>query len=223
MELETKRSSSLRQPTAGRRDRVVDQGSRLSVVRRASVDVCVWKRASGLPSEWLDAVSAKADFHHDARNVRAHEIDFGRWLAPLGAAVEVGQLRADLDTLLGLWVKLVGDVPLRVQLSTIENQKCPRFHIDNVGLRLLCTYAGPGTEWIAESALDRDRLRTCSMSDAPLRPGGQVSQVERFDVLIMKGSAWPGNGQRGAVHRSPHVHGQRRLVLTLDTQHPPAR
>jgi hypothetical protein len=200
---------------------VVEDSSQLSVVRRASVDVCVWKRTSGLPAQWLDAASGEADFHHDARNVLARDIDFGRWLVPLGDGVEVGQLRADLDTLLGLWVKLVGDVPLRVQLSTIENQKCPRFHIDNVGLRLLCTYAGPGTEWIAEPALDRDRLRTCSMRDAPLRPGGQVSQVERLDVLIMKGSAWPGNGQRGAVHRSPHVHGQRRLVLTLDTQHPP--
>jgi hypothetical protein len=129
----------------------------------------------------------------------------------------------DLSTVLAQYVKVVGDEPLRVQLATIDGRKCPRFHVDNVGVRLLCTYAGPGTEWIAESSVDRQHLRTCDAMHAPTRPNGRVEHLERFDVALMKGSAWPGNGRFGTVHRSPDVPGAPRLVFTVDTLRVPGR
>lgn len=37
---------------------------------------------------------------------------------------------------------------VRAKLEVIIKQSCPRFHADTVGIRLLCTYAGPGTWYI---------------------------------------------------------------------------
>jgi hypothetical protein len=47
--------------------------------------------------------------------------------------------------------------------------------------------------------------------------------LERFDVALMKGSAWPANGRFGTVHRSPDVPGAPRLVFTVDTLRVPGR
>ena len=41
------------------------------------------------------------------------------------------------------------DVALR--LETTEDDGCRRFHVDRTHLRLLCTYRGPGTEWLTDA------------------------------------------------------------------------
>lgn len=76
---------------------------------------------------------------------------------------------------------------------------CPRFHVDHVPARLICTYAGPGSEWL-------------TAPDAV-----QVEQLSTGYVAVLKGERWLGNEGHGLVHRSPAVPaGQRRLMLTLD-------
>lgn len=39
---------------------------------------------------------------------------------------------------------------VHVKLQLIQQQSCPNWHADTVGMRLLCTYAGPGT-WFIEN------------------------------------------------------------------------
>lgn len=168
-------------------------------------------------------MARSSEFTIDERNVRARDVKFDRWLGALAGASEKQAFVDDLELVLAAAVRTHGDVPLRVQLSTIDSRKCPRFHIDNVGVRLLCTYAGAGTEWIPETAVDREHLRTCSADHAPLRSGGAVEQLARFDVALLKGTAFPGNARFGAVHRSPDVQGAPRIVFTIDTHHPPTR
>ena len=44
-----------------------------------------------------------------------------------------------------------------------------------------------------------------------------IQQVGTQDVVLLKGEAWEGNEQNGAVHRSPMpIAGESRLLLTLD-------
>src|SRR5690606_9784866 len=95
-----------------------------------------------------------------------------------------------------------------------------RFHVDYHALRLVCTYAGPGTEWVARDDVDRRKLaaRHLELEAAHRAAGIRPTDVRRLapgDVLLMKGKGWP--GAHGPVHRSPPVEaaGQRRLVLTL--------
>lgn len=41
------------------------------------------------------------------------------------------------------------DAHVRAKLEVVETQSCPRWHADHVGVRLLVTYVGPGTCFIA--------------------------------------------------------------------------
>lgn len=106
---------------------------------------------------------------------------------------------ADVSWLIGAFACLVDARRVGLRLRVLDGAMCPRFHVDHVPLRLICTYAGPGSEWLATP----DAL--------------QVNRLARGDVALLKGEKWLGNEGAGLVHRSPQLpEGQRRLMLTLD-------
>ncbi len=136
---------------------------------------------------------------------------------PAGGAAFV----ADVRMLAEAFAELVGASRLGVRLLRLDAPMCPRFHTDYVGVRLLTTYCGPGTEWLDEADVDRSRLghRSGGLSDdrsGLLRPGAVVRQLPEAAVGLLKGEAWPGNEGSGVVHRSPAVGGDRRILLSLD-------
>lgn len=106
---------------------------------------------------------------------------------------------ADVSWLIGAFACLVDARRVGLRLRVLDGAMCPRFHVDHVPLRLICTYAGPGSEWLA-------------IPDAL-----QVNRLAGGDVALLKGERWLGNEGAGLVHRSPQLpEGQRRLILTLD-------
>ncbi|MBS2012894.1 MAG: DUF1826 domain-containing protein [Deltaproteobacteria bacterium] len=129
---------------------------------------------------------------------------------------------------IALWAEVMSDLTgferLGVRLARLDAPMCPRFHIDRVGLRLVVTYAGPGTEWLEERDVDRAFLGARGHSIAPersvdagVRRHARPCRAEPFDVVLLKGDGWPGNERRGAVHRSPASGpSEPRLVLTID-------
>ena len=109
-------------------------------------------------------------------------------------------LYADLRRLAGRFSSLTASPVVRMRLEHETDDSCRKFHVDAVGLRLLCTYAGPGTEWIA--------------------PGGKIRRMVAMEVAIFKGAAFPGVAPR-VLHRSPPLStgtsaGRSRLVLCID-------
>lgn len=95
---------------------------------------------------------------------------------------------------------------LRVRLEIITGDSCRRFHVDNVPLRLLCTYAGPGVQWRYQ---DEETIQET-------RPGA---------ITLLKGLKFPGwSEERAILHRSPPLSScafsTQRLLLTVD--HPDA-
>ncbi|WP_110969829.1 DUF1826 domain-containing protein [Pseudomonas huaxiensis] len=118
---------------------------------------------------------------------------------------------ADLAWLIDAYVCLLGAKSVGVRLRALERAMCPRFHVDHVPLRLITTYAGPASEWLEESAVDRRRLAQDEVDSADIR------QLTCGDVALFKGEKWLGNEGAGVVHRSPALaNGERRLILTLD-------
>lgn len=124
------------------------------------------------------------------------------------------------------WVEVFADLSeaewVGVRLARLEQAMCPRFHVDQLELRLVLTYCGAGTELLAERDVDRRWLghAGAGLSDERsglIRLGGVVERAEVMEVVVLKGELWPGNQGRGAVHRSPAAStAQPRLVLTLD-------
>jgi hypothetical protein len=57
-------------------------------------------------------------------------------------------LRQDIALLAHAFARLIARDTLRIRLEALVGHGCHRWHADAVGLRLLCTYAGPGTQWL---------------------------------------------------------------------------
>lgn len=118
--------------------------------------------------------------------------------------------------------ELTGCEVVGVRLARLEAAMCPRFHVDRVTVRVVSTFAGDGTEYLAEEDVDRRWLGHAArgLSDEAsglMRPGARVRRAEAPDVVLLKGEAWPKNVGRGAVHRSPPASAASpRLVMTLD-------
>lgn len=112
-------------------------------------------------------------------------------------------LVADVVALAERFANLMDSNDVRVRVEGVTGNACTRMHADYTDVRLITTYAGPGTDYIEGDD-------TC----CPRRvPQGWVG--------LFKGHAY-GGGHAPCMHRSPPVAdtGERRLVLVIDT---PAR
>ncbi len=134
-----------------------------------------------------------------------------------------------LDEING-WVRAfawLADVDrVKVTLASVWSDACRRFHSDFVPLRMLCTYVGPATEFVADQDTARDHaIHLIDMDEANAQMIPDPTTIRRCDVgdiLVLKGETWPNNRGHGAIHRSPPIeHAARgRLVLTLDVLNP---
>ena len=137
------------------------------------------------------------------------------------------EMADDVRFIARLYSDLLGCDEIAVRLEVIDKAMCPRFHVDRTGIRLICTYHGRGTEWIDDERVDREKLGpplngvagNGVAGDAPglFDEGTKIEASAPFDIILLKGSLWQGNAQRGAVHRSPPViAGEFRVVLVMD-------
>jgi hypothetical protein len=103
----------------------------------------------------------------------------------------------DLTFLMELYGELLGCPLIGLRVESLNRAMCPGWHLDRTGIRLLCTWCGPGTEWLDDPGIDLGRLPG-SAADTPAS-----GQAQPCDILLLKGSAWQGNAGGGAIHRSP--------------------
>ncbi len=128
----------------------------------------------------------------------------------------------DLALLCEMYVCLFDIQAIGLRLNQLSRAMCPRFHVDHLVCRMVCTYWGAGTEWLPESSVNRSALGVAATSSEAGVPDtqtgdGNVQQLGPGWVALLKGEKWPGNEGRGLVHRSPAASpDQPRLVVTLD-------
>jgi hypothetical protein len=119
-------------------------------------------------------------------------------------------LLAEIDWLTRLFTDLLGCPAVGLRMEVLDRPMCPRFHVDRTGIRLVCTWRGPGTEWLHDGWADRSRLGpgACGLADEDsglMLPGAEVGSIPMFAIGLLKGSLWQGNEGRGVIHRSPQV------------------
>jgi hypothetical protein len=204
-------------PLSNDRHLFVCSSAKLAAIRQRALDLCVWRRQVDAHWQaWLTKHFADSHVSFDER------VDFAkprihRWLSSLPATPERARLQLDIEKLLTRFSVLARRERGRAQLHVVRTQHCPKFHVDMVRYRMITTYFGAGTEWIAESDVKRQRLASSSVESAPLRRGARWQRLQSFDVAVMKGASET-NREFGVVHRSPHVHDDARLVLTIDAK-----
>lgn len=114
-----------------------------------------------------------------------------------------------------------------VRLVPLNSAMCPRFHVDNIPVRLVSTYLGSGTQWLPQESASELLPKNTSASPRQSRLGQahndnsnqekHIRQMNTFDVGLLKGKAWQGHEDFAAVHRSCAVNqGDKRVLLTLD-------
>lgn len=201
----------------------------LERVLAPGVGIAIWQR-SGAPALARELAGLPSDPFSDLRATLSPDAlpdrlgdTLGRLLAAAGA--DPGALPhwiADLagltERFLALAAALPAPRPVTLRLETLTQDGCRRFHVDRTRLRLLCTYRGPGTEWLARRQVDRAALDNHLPNEAIAR-GGTARRLQPFWVGVMKGADFPGEEGGGQVHRSPPIAGTGaiRLLACLDT------
>ena len=118
-------------------------------------------------------------------------------------------LAKDLIVLSQYFAKASQAKSVRVRLETVADDGCSKFHLDNVTMRLVVTYAGPGTQWVppAFALAARDRQENYT---------GPLNAIATGDVAIFRGKK-----SRCAdlvFHRSPPLRAgdSTRVVAVID-------
>ncbi len=117
----------------------------------------------------------------------------------------------DIRSLVQLFQEVVRGDSCRLLFSTVSGNMCRKFHTDINDLRLLCTYIGEGTLWVAE-----DENNKIVDVEEPINEN-RIHQADAGDILILKGALHPEGNP--VLHRSPAIEATRgkRLLLRLDT------
>ncbi len=190
-------------------------------------NLCIWHRQTLQPlSEALRELARNHEFflRYEGWKSKLSVEEFLTPLATLAPSLRA-QWAQDIAQLLDLFCEAAGSEHITIKLGTSTRTDCPVFHTDYVPLRMICTYAGAGTEYLAEHDVQRASLGQgagCSAqvaNDRIMKEGAVVRRVDAFSVAFCKGATWPGNRGRGLVHRSPvFVEGMpARIKLTVDT------
>lgn len=200
--------------------------SALRALEAKEVNVAIWQRA--LPPLVRGAVAGWAaqatPFEAVLRIVDAELAMLQEPLARVADPDARTWLFEDVRSLARELAERAGVARVRVSLGPVRTDQCRKFHVDHLRMRLVTTYAGPGTEWIASEHVERAVLDhppscPCDANQQILRAGGEVRRCDAGDVLIMKGARY-GGAEPGAVHRSPPIEqlAITRLVLIVSAE-----
>lgn len=174
-----------------------------------AVQVCTWRR------EFDPAITAYLADLEQAGTLQTIETLTAQnrpHLPCLPAGPGRAALIGDLALLRDIVQDLLGCPAVGLRLARVRHAMCPGWHVDQTGIRLVCTYQGPGTQWLDDQSIERRNLRLGRMEESAF------IQATPGEAVLLKGALWQGNESLGAVHRSPEVASGAglRTVVTLD-------
>ena len=192
---------------------ISEEAGVLGEIGHEHVFVAVWDRLSpvgadvvALACQQRMAVRSWVDMDHGVAGSLQH-------LIPGDAFTE---LRQDVQLLSEMMACLFGVSGVGVRVTALEKPMCPRFHVDRIPARMLCTYGGPGSQWLPADAVTETLLLPGQDQQGCYREDS-LEQLQAGQVALFKGDTWRDNYGQGVVHRSPPVTpGQQRLLVTLD-------
>ncbi|MFY8214972.1 MAG: DUF1826 domain-containing protein [Chthoniobacterales bacterium] len=192
-----------------------------------SLNLCIWKRrANPATARTIEAILAskfttRLDLQFPSPEEIASRI---RATDPaLATSLGVMDLATDVASLASLFARLAGTKHPRVRLDRVEDDGCALFHCDSLRLRMLCVYAGPGTQWLENSNVRRDQLGSHGRSIAEANAAivvdaGAIQSIPNWHVAVFKGRAWDDGDDLSLIHRSAPVRhrGEYRIRLCID-------
>ena len=174
------------------------------------VQVCSWQReVNPGVSAYLDSLDQANELQVIETRAPGAQPTFERLPEGAGRA----SLIDDLALLSEIMCELLGCDEVGLRLARMRRAMCPGWHLDRTGIRLVCTYQGPGTQWLGDQTVDR-----CDLDSDPVAAAPCV-QASAGEIVLLKGALWQDNDGFGAVHRSPDP-GSSTALRTLVTVDP---
>jgi hypothetical protein len=120
----------------------------------------------------------------------------------------VPALVADVAELAMLAAALMQTHAVDLRLEIVTGDACRKFHADYVPLRLITSYAGPGSQWLSNDD-------AAALAQGVAAEQLEVRQLLAGEVALFKGKLLTDSP---IIHRSPPIAGtgQRRLVLVIN-------
>lgn len=191
------------------------RGTAASVLRHWSdpgVALSLWERT------WDAALSCRLDALQYCELPRARfmarpetaEVDVAAALAEVQCPDEsvMAALAVDIESLVCRFAAVTDAAEVEVRLEAIQGDACRLFHADRTRARLVTTYRGPGTEWVAPDDAS-------AALQNPETFSGAIQRMPRYAVGLFPGSL---SSYGALVHRSPRISttGELRLFLCIN-------
>jgi hypothetical protein len=198
---------------------LADDPTTLDGIRKPEYTMAIWPRTLG------DAVSADilrlpVSAYPNVRLITAHperDIFSAFAAAANGARTQTPlALAADVAMLANMYRKVMRVEEILVRIERITEARRRLLHTDEVQLRLLCTYRGLTTRWLADDDACREGI---GKSNAAIcRKPSAIRRLVNGQVALIKGELWPGNAGRGLVHGEPYVcrPSHHRMAVVID-------
>ncbi|MGF1463704.1 MAG: DUF1826 domain-containing protein [Maricaulaceae bacterium] len=190
---------------------VGDSPTVLSAIADPSVRLAIWRRTLEPTLEAAARAVCRRSLGYAGALRPFEPADEDRFRAALVAAAGpmVAPIADDLVALARAFVEVRQASVVRVRFETIADDGCARFHVDHVALRLLTTYRGTGTQWVAPP-----HARTAHARQTAYR--GPLNTLSAGHVALFRGARSDGAG--GIMHRSPPrgKNGVTRLLGVID-------
>ena len=202
---------------------VGDTPTILTDIYREDTNIAVWRRQ--LSPALTQFIEGFLNFNNDVQIAMTvtRENAFTSIKESLGINNdEATEFCQDITGLVSMFCDLFDTKHVGLRLRTLDRAMCPRFHVDRVPCRLVTTYSGVATQWLADDSVDRSKLGRGNNGLPDDQSGiysdkNAIQQLHCGDVGLLKGEAWHDNENGGLVHRSPQVAAnENRLLMTLD-------
>jgi len=200
-----------------RRAAISQEPTVLADIYQDETNIVIWQRelASALQQVVDEFVTSNRTFQ--AAMTVTPQNALARVSELLGTSVCHSILSENIAELVDMFCYLFELKRTGLRLTVLDRAMCPK-----VPCRLVTTYRGLATEWLAHNVVDRTKLGAGSHGVSDEESGlfpckGDLHQLSSGDIALLKGELWEGNENAGLVHRSPALsENESRLLLTLD-------
>ncbi|MBM4153331.1 MAG: DUF1826 domain-containing protein [Kiritimatiellaceae bacterium] len=207
---------------------ISDSSDILSAITTTGINLAVWKRAE-IPAcnEALAAIfAAQGPIEIDLKPVDRTQIipEILASTESFGAQASMKVLAEDIRMLVDRFCEVTGNSHARIRISRVEDNGCQLFHADTLHMRLICIYAGAGTEWLENDNARYNELGSKGRSVAEtnntivINPA-QIRRIATWHVAMLSGRRKTGTPP--LIHRSAPVHSnhEHRIRLCIDFPH----
>jgi len=192
-----------------------------SDIYKDDINIVNWKRdlSESLKASVNNFLLSNPNFKKTI-NVSPHNA-FSNIKEALGTNEQI-ELAENITELVEMYCYLFDLSEAGLRLTSLDKAMCPKFHVDSIPCRMVTTYQGVATQWLAHDTVNRDKLGHGSKGLDDNKSGlyeseNDIQQLQCGEVALLKGEYWHNNEYAGLVHRSPiPAAGENRLLLTLD-------